>query len=206
MELRDEHPSSSAAGVGRQVRLVGCEECRHRAPGLVTEPLERATSRDAEEQDEGIALPHGGGGVQHVAAGGRANGGVADRGSSMTSRTVAQLLADLGVTAPTADLTAPTTTPTPKPNSRPSRTHPDSLSDSPASPTPEPSPTTSSTTTTTTTATPASAPHPSQPCAASDDHPSHPGPRHHLDQPTRTKTCLNPLTSSAFSNSVTPPL
>jgi putative transposase len=43
----------------------------------------------------------------------------ADRGTSMTSRTVAQLLADSASPAPTRDRTCPTTTRSPKPSSRP---------------------------------------------------------------------------------------
>ena len=43
----------------------------------------------------------------------------ADRGSSMTSKPVAELLADLGVTRSTPARGCPTTTPTPKPSSRP---------------------------------------------------------------------------------------
>ena len=42
----------------------------------------------------------------------------ADRGAAMTAKTVAQLLADLGVSESLPDLTSPTTTRSPKPNSR----------------------------------------------------------------------------------------
>jgi hypothetical protein len=43
----------------------------------------------------------------------------ADRGTSMTSKPVAQLMLDLAWTAPTPDRTSPTTTPTARRRSRP---------------------------------------------------------------------------------------
>ena len=110
----------------------------------------------------------------------------ADRGTSMTSKTVTQLLADLGVLqSPLAGPTSPTTTPSPKPSSRPSSTARPSRNASPASTTPGPSVDRSSTTTTTTTATPASActppptsttaaPTPSEPNASSSSTPPTP--------------------------------
>jgi putative transposase len=57
----------------------------------------------------------------------------ADRGSPMTAKPVAFLLADLGVTKSHSRPTAPTTTPTPKASSAPSSTAPPSLSASAAS-------------------------------------------------------------------------
>ena len=122
----------------------------------------------------------------------------ADRGSSMTSKTVTQLLADLGVAQiALAGRTSPTTTPTAKPSSRPSSTSPPSRNASPASPTPAASATRSSTTTTTTTATPASAstppptsttaePPPSGPTAKpSSTPPTTPAPNDSADHPPR---------------------
>ena len=81
----------------------------------------------------------------------------ADRGSSMTSRTVAQLLADLGVTRSHSRPHVSNDNPFSESQFKTLKKHPDSLPASPASPTPAPSPTSSSPTTTTTTDTPASA-------------------------------------------------
>jgi len=79
----------------------------------------------------------------------------ADRGSSMTSKTVSQLLADLGVLQSHSRPASPTTTPTAKPSSRPSNTRRGSPKSSHPSPSAGPSSTDSSSTTTTNTATPA---------------------------------------------------
>ena len=80
----------------------------------------------------------------------------ADRGTSMTSKPVAQLLVDLGVARSHSRPTSPTTTPTAKPTSRPSSTAPPSPDGSGRSSTPEHSRPGSSSTTTTPTVTPAS--------------------------------------------------
>jgi transposase InsO family protein len=77
----------------------------------------------------------------------------ADRGTSMTSKPVAMLLADLGVTKSHSGPTSPTTTPTRRASSRPSSTIPASRTGSAASRTPAPSARGSSAGTTTGTAT-----------------------------------------------------
>ena len=78
----------------------------------------------------------------------------------MTSKTVAQLLADLGVLQSHCRPHVSNDNPFSEANFKTLKYSPRSRSASPASPTPEPSATGSSTTTTTSTATPASAPHP----------------------------------------------
>ena len=80
----------------------------------------------------------------------------ADRGTSMTSKPVAALLADLGIARSHSRPHVSNDTPTARPPSRPSSTARRSLPSSGRSTTPEVSASSSSTTTTTTTATPRS--------------------------------------------------